>query len=85
MAALTKKIIFSGLAVLALTVVGCDRSNNEPDPEPNPINPDEVVPVYPVAREGWDIYIAMGRLLLSMMTSLSISGLRRRAIITART
>lgn len=58
MAALTKKIIFSGLAVLALTVVGCDRSNNEPDPvpEPDPINPDEVVPVYPVAREGWDIY-----------------------------
>lgn len=53
-----KKIIFSGLAVLALTVVGCDRSNNEPDPvpEPDPINLDEVVPVYPVAREGWDIY-----------------------------
>lgn len=25
-------------------------------PEPDPINPDEVVPVYPVAREGWDIY-----------------------------
>lgn len=39
-----KKIIFSGLAVLALTVVGYDRSNNEPDPvpEPDPINPDEV-------------------------------------------
>lgn len=53
-----KIIIFSGLAVLALTVVGCDRSNNEPDPvpEPDPINLDEVVPVYPVAREGWDIY-----------------------------
>jgi len=53
-----KKNIFSGLAVLALTVVGCDRSNNEPDPvpEPDPINLDEVVPVYPVAREGWDIY-----------------------------
>ena len=58
MAALTKKSYFPGLRSCRSRWWGCDRSNNEPDPvpEPDPINPDEVVPVYPVAREGWDIY-----------------------------